>query len=494
MADLSDAIKALGTSRARDRIGAQARPEVMGRIRGRRRRAGMAYGGVTAVAAVALTVTGLAMAPAPTPAPTASPTPVPSLSSALEYATIDLTSELAQSDALQLPSSYGCGKPVPAPDVDGAPVDGAFTVTYDGAALASQGLTGGVEGTLDISSSFDGPTRVWTTAPSAMLVRDGVVVGRAFGGTPREDTVVDIGWGPTLQYVWPGYAYGCGEDESWIPLEAGQYDLVLVARIDSTMQLAAIETLEQHSIVLLPPEMQDYYQPGSWECERMATSDMYLPISCGVARIPGASLDLAAGTATIPFEPSGFEADFSATFVSEPVTVTVAAPEVVEEEAVEPDPYPAVVEGTVPVCGQPYSYFETSEVAVTDGNTMTPGEGKISLGLWLDRMEWDTATIDVAASGELWLLTSAEIPQEDGSSVWTTELAGVASITVPGDRSVDLVRFDGPASIDLEVGPTQWCEGYTSAHVTEAYYAIHHTLTDEHGSRDIRVPLWTSWW
>ncbi|WP_084104715.1 hypothetical protein [Demequina sp. NBRC 110056] len=491
MRDLGDDLKARIGAHARAGAGAHAPGTVRRAIRRRRRRSAMGIGAGSALGVGLLAVAAVTTAGSLAEPEEALPSPSVSSTAPIAYATLDLDDPTTLG-WYGAPETLGCGEAPPEPRATDGDFAADFDITVDGE--LSQDSSSGISTALGTAHLTATPTEkqlAFVHQPYALFVRDGVVVGFDGAVGSRDWWPIGTEWSFSPSLEWWNYTVGCESFEtSYEPLPAGEYEMYIVARISASESEAAVYDLETHGMQVMGGGSWESMEPGSFECEQYADWDSYQPLVCDPGGLPGTTIDRSAGTATVPYDASLYSGDLDITLVSEPVTVTLG--ERIDHHGTDGGPGPLEA-GEVPACGETYGWFEGGEALLHwSGNLGSIDAGDtIEPGVWVWGDSWAEASVTMPDDGRLWLFAGEDLTTEDGFTTWVERVVGWADVTSMGDATLDIVRFDGPASWPLSVTDLQWCEGFEEAaeRIASSVMVATITITDDMGTRDSEGPL-----
>jgi len=455
-----------------------------------RRRVGLRWAGRAGLLAVVLGLgTGAALGSVGTgqdedlTMPSLSPTP--GLTTAVATFPFEGGPEFARAS-----SAYKCGDPAPAPhpqehdlalDWGDQVVDGA-----DGAdgAWGGEGADAPVESP-DVRTAVITQTsetnlgQVSTSGTDFLVVKDDTIVGM-FYSTVEELRLdlqggVDRYGGTELVADW----VRCPDDPvatDSIGVDPGQYELIAVASVFSTPEAVALaQTLDVSGPSVMGADNVSYLEnlgvlflPGSYDC-REGYGSMWPARACLADFTPSAVADAEARTVTLFYDTADLVEEFTATLVSEPLTVTL-----VDAEAstgwpsdADQDEVPTFETPGDLTCGasgvMTYSgLFDdglVAEVTINQGNLDSLLGGGTFPAEILPYKVADGSRVELLPGAQLVSLAwSDHTATSDDESTWTSSVQTVtriASVSLDGYITSD--RYAGPQPASVTVGPASSC-------------------------------------
>ncbi|WP_084038756.1 hypothetical protein [Demequina sp. NBRC 110053] len=487
MRDVAHELAAQIAADARALSHVQAPSTVQREIRRRRRRSALGWGAGSALGVGALAVAAVTTAGSLAEPEEAAPTPSASSTAPIAYATVDLDDAVPYGGWGGL-EWLGCGDPAPEPVSRSGGFSAAFEFDID--SELSQDAYGATEvslGSVAITGSPEVPTGAMVSAPLMIFVQDGVVVGFDGGGGSAGWMEISPDWSLDASGTWWNYAFSCDASAGFLPLEAGDYDVYLVAHIAASPQLAALQDLSNQGLTIADAPHWEHLLPGSYECQQYADWQMHEPLLCDPDAHPGTTVDRDAGTITVPYHASLHGADLDVTLVSEPRAVTLGEPSNALGSAGSPEP---LADGEVPQCDEVYGWAYSPGLALHwpgDLASLAPGD-VIEPAAWPVEGDWSEVTVDLPSEGRIWLFEEAVIDVDEHTSVHAERAVGWADVTATVATTLTVVRYDGPQPWSVRVEDVQWC-GERATSVFSAIMVEPLTITDDAGTREVTGPI-----
>lgn len=488
---LGDGMRDLAEAGAAQREGLTASPAVAHAVRRRRLLRGTLWGagaalclGTVGAAAASSLVEVMAAEHAAEPAPTLSVT-----DTVVDHATVSF--EDSTGPAWRMPVDLSgpveCGRPLPEPTTTVGEFAAAFDLPQSGT-VANSGSAETPRATIEVTygGSEDLPT---VSEPvTALFARDGVVVGHSMGS--QELGLSTWHEGGSSRHTWDSSSWvvACpdGDEPGTISeemLAPGEYEVVWTMQVHASQGANAQMALLEEGYTVPHSSMADIYREGSYDCQDVATYDGEIPLTCEPGALFGTEIDLEAGTVTFPYRASAYVRDVDATFVSQSRTLTLDIAPGMDWWTQLEEEHPFYQPGTPLECRDEVRWggdgvvlgWEMAADQLSDGARSTATA-------WTWTADWSERTLHLPESTRIWLTTTKEVMHDvgDGGQVGTSVdvVTGWADVTMPA--SVEMVRYDGPADLEITIDEVAWCDGRPPA----AEFPLQGLIIDPHQETD----------
>lgn len=333
-----------------------------------------------------------------------------------------------------------------------------------------------LEGRAKVTNENEEQFPAFVLHPDVVVVKDGTVVGivpsqgldqRIFF-TPGRDTLSE------LFGVWDWVS--CGDEAEGERLEPGDYEVYIVATVANSPEIAGLSRLSVATYGGTPYFNGDrWLEPLDWECtqgvsygvDAVAESGGFYgnyAAACLPAHEPKAQWEADRRAITVEYNDGVVRRVFETHLISEPISHRVNEP----AESVYPEGEPWTEPPSDPLdqCGADLGWFEepSSVDVFSQEVTIATLRDKDDLDAWVwpdfgpEGVQSRVARVATAPDARAILTIQGDVYNEE-LDAWlpTSEIVGVANVTLNGGDDVSVSRALGPASTSINLSDVVWC-------------------------------------